>query len=496
MSRRRQSGDGRRRRRAAPPSPPHCLSLPLPSRFASPDRHASTPLQARTGGVSTSPSGSPELIVKPALGGSSIGVSAAASAAAAAIAAAALSATGSGDVVVEGLARGAEFSVIVLGGGPGGAGAPVALVPSEVELTDRSPAEPAAAAPEPAERGSSGAGAQHGGKIFGYREKYLPTAAVRVHTPPRFPTATVARIRRAAEAAFAALGLRDFARLDGALLSGSFLAEGNTSQSHRPAATFDIAPPAGFLIPGGSLLAARVLAGARPEHRPPPGGDAVVFTDVNIISGTEQTSFLFVQAAEARRVPNSSSAIVSVATRLHAAAPAGSGRPEGRDDAMQMQPRTQVGVSHAMLVRHLVGLACNRAGPACSPTPAPPAAGRTEVRAQEPSQSAEGLKVVRVIFGGEARCRASPVRVRRNETCPVAAASIALLAPSGALRGPTLRVPPLAAELRAAGVAHERGQRVAEAPGEAARRHRGALAPRGALRGGDRASRCRAARHD
>lgn len=75
--------------------------------------------------------------MKPSRGGSSVGVSAVRGEVAAAAAAAALSACGHGDVVVEGFARGREFSVIVLGGLPDGAGGPVALVPTEVELSGR-----------------------------------------------------------------------------------------------------------------------------------------------------------------------------------------------------------------------------------------------------------------------------------------------------------------------------------------------------------------------
>ena len=66
------------------------------------------------------------------------------------------------------------------------------------------------------------------------------------HTPPRFPPATVAAIRAGASAVFRALGLRDVARLDG------------------------------WYLPSG----------------------AIVFSDLNMVSGMEQTSFLFQQAAQ------------------------------------------------------------------------------------------------------------------------------------------------------------------------------------------------------
>ncbi|HLH46645.1 MAG TPA: hypothetical protein VKV25_05750, partial [Acidimicrobiales bacterium] len=83
--------------------------------------------------------------------------------------------------------------------------------------------------------------------ILSYRYKYLPSDDTRYHCPPRLDPATVAHVRATAETAFAALALADFARIDGWL---------------------------------------------RPD-----GG--VVVSDVNPISGMEQNSFLFIQAAQA-----------------------------------------------------------------------------------------------------------------------------------------------------------------------------------------------------
>jgi D-alanine--D-alanine ligase len=82
-------------------------------------------------------------------------------------------------------------------------------------------------------------------QVFDFRKKYLPTNEVFFCTPPTFSPDTIARIRRKAEAVFTLLHLRDFVRIDG------------------------------WLRKDGS----------------------VVFSDINIISGMEQNSFFFQQAA-------------------------------------------------------------------------------------------------------------------------------------------------------------------------------------------------------
>lgn len=84
-----------------------------------------------------------------------------------------------------------------------------------------------------------------GGAIFDFRRKYLPTSQATYHCPPRFAADTVQKIRTQAEAIFKHFGARDFVRLDG------------------------------WLLNDGRLL----------------------FTDLNPISGMEQNSFLFQQAA-------------------------------------------------------------------------------------------------------------------------------------------------------------------------------------------------------
>jgi D-alanine-D-alanine ligase-like ATP-grasp enzyme len=83
------------------------------------------------------------------------------------------------------------------------------------------------------------------GQIFDYRRKYLPTANTIYHTPPRFSYEIISLIQKEAERIFKVFGMRDFARIDG------------------------------WLLDDGRLL----------------------FTDFNPISGMEQNSFLFRQAA-------------------------------------------------------------------------------------------------------------------------------------------------------------------------------------------------------
>lgn len=82
-------------------------------------------------------------------------------------------------------------------------------------------------------------------QIFDYRKKYLPTNQAEYHTPPRFSKQIVKQIREQAEKIFKIFGMADFVRLDG------------------------------WVMPDGTLY----------------------FTDINPISGMEQNSFLFRQAA-------------------------------------------------------------------------------------------------------------------------------------------------------------------------------------------------------
>ncbi|KAL0375412.1 UNVERIFIED_CONTAM: D-alanine--D-alanine ligase [Sesamum radiatum] len=90
----------------------------------------------------------------------------------------------------------------------------------------------------------------------------LPTE-VAYHTPPRFPEIVTRNIREGASLLFQQLGLRDFARIDGWFL-----------------------PPSAET----SYLTGNKLG--RSEF------GTILFTDINLISGMEQTSFLFQQASK------------------------------------------------------------------------------------------------------------------------------------------------------------------------------------------------------
>lgn len=86
---------------------------------------------------------------------------------------------------------------------------------------------------------------QTDGEFFDYRKKYLATRQAVYHCPPRFADTTVHKIRTMAEQIFTLFGLRDVARFDGWVQSD------------------------------GTIL----------------------FSDFNPVSGMEQNSFLFIQAA-------------------------------------------------------------------------------------------------------------------------------------------------------------------------------------------------------
>ena len=86
-----------------------------------------------------------------------------------------------------------------------------------------------------------------GSGIFDYRKKYLPTQQVTYHVPPRFSDETIRQIQRQAEQIFTLFGMKDCARFDG------------------------------WLLPDGKIW----------------------FSDLNLVSGMEQNSFMFIQAAQA-----------------------------------------------------------------------------------------------------------------------------------------------------------------------------------------------------
>uniref|UniRef100_A0A7C8YZN4 D-alanine--D-alanine ligase n=1 Tax=Opuntia streptacantha TaxID=393608 RepID=A0A7C8YZN4_OPUST len=186
--------------------------------------------------------GAGKVVVKPVKGGSSIGVTVAYGVADSLRKANQILSEGIDDkaLVEIFLEGGREFTAIVLDVGTASKSNPVALLPTEVELLDTvSEAEKDA--------------------IFNYRRKYLPTQQVAYHTPPRFPLDVIEIIREGASFLFQHLGLHEFARIDGWYL---------------PSSKISFSGQFGKTDSG-----------------------VVLFTDINLISGMEQTSFLFQQAS-------------------------------------------------------------------------------------------------------------------------------------------------------------------------------------------------------
>ncbi|MBI4094055.1 hypothetical protein HY417_03760 [Candidatus Kaiserbacteria bacterium] len=128
-------------------------------------------------------------VVKPATGGSSIGVYSVGTPEEALERARYLfSKRVDTRVVVEPFAEGKEFTVIIL---QNRYGLPVALPPTEMEID------------------------YSAHQIFDFRKKYLPTRQVTYHCPPRFDDVSIEKIQAQAEQLFALFGMRDFARFDG-----------------------------------------------------------------------------------------------------------------------------------------------------------------------------------------------------------------------------------------------------------------------------------------
>ena len=128
-------------------------------------------------------------IVKPAAGGSSIGVYAVNQPQEALEKALAIFKNGiCSEVVIEPFCDGIEFTVVVF---ENQEGEPVALIPTEVEI------------------------AQSQTEIFDYRKKYLPTNQAAYHTPPRFSLEEIEQIQKQAEDIFNLFKMRDVCRLDG-----------------------------------------------------------------------------------------------------------------------------------------------------------------------------------------------------------------------------------------------------------------------------------------
>ncbi|MEI6660386.1 MAG: hypothetical protein WCK91_03110 [bacterium] len=91
-------------------------------------------------------------------------------------------------VVIEPFAEGIEFTVILL---ENHLGQGVAVMPTEIEAD------------------------YNDHQIFDFRKKYLPTRAVTYHCPPRFSNEMIEKIQIQAEQLFKLFGMRDFARFDG-----------------------------------------------------------------------------------------------------------------------------------------------------------------------------------------------------------------------------------------------------------------------------------------
>ncbi|HBR71031.1 TPA: hypothetical protein DIC20_05420 [Candidatus Dependentiae bacterium] len=131
-------------------------------------------------------------IVKPASGGSSIGVFSVATPEEALEKAQLLfSKRMDTRIVIEPFAQGTEFTVIVL---QNRFGLPVALPPTEIK-TDYTK-----------------------NQIFDFRRKYLPTGQVFWHCPPRFDNKIIDTIQAQAQQLFALFEMHDFARFDGWVL--------------------------------------------------------------------------------------------------------------------------------------------------------------------------------------------------------------------------------------------------------------------------------------
>lgn len=91
-------------------------------------------------------------------------------------------------VILEPFAEGKEFTVIIL---ENKFGMPVAVLPTEIEM------------------------AYYEGRIFDFRKKYLPTNKVKHHCPPRLSNEIIDKIQIQARQIFSLFKMSDFARFDG-----------------------------------------------------------------------------------------------------------------------------------------------------------------------------------------------------------------------------------------------------------------------------------------
>lgn len=134
-----------------------------------------------------------EAIIKPVLGGSSIGtyeINNAEEAVASLQKSLDLELHVGDKFIVEPFLKGREFSTIVV---QNAKGEPVAFVPTEVEIVK-------------------------GSRVFNFRKKYLPTDSSLLHCPPRFTDAQIAEIQSGAEKIFTLFGFNDLMRVDGWVL--------------------------------------------------------------------------------------------------------------------------------------------------------------------------------------------------------------------------------------------------------------------------------------
>ncbi|KAM3392383.1 hypothetical protein ACQJBY_013486 [Aegilops geniculata] len=222
--------------------------LTVPNFLVEKDKLAKSELEEWFGSINLNKENG-KVIVKPTRAGSSIGVVVAYGANEAAEKAEGIFSEGIDDkVIIEVfLEGGCEFTAIVLDVGTANNSEPIVLLPTEVELQ------------------SSISSDIQEDTIFNYRRKYLPTQQVAYHTPPRFPAEVIDCIRKGVSLLFRHFGLRDFARIDGWFLPS-------------PATSL---PSSENGVKFGNT-----------EY------GAVLFTDINLISGMEQTSFLFQQASK------------------------------------------------------------------------------------------------------------------------------------------------------------------------------------------------------
>jgi len=90
--------------------------------------------------------------------------------------------------ILEPFCEGSEFTILVV---ESLGGEPIALLPTEIEMN------------------------YSGNQIFDYRKKYLPTNQAAYHTPPRYDVEITRQIRQQAQELFHLFNMRDFVRIDG-----------------------------------------------------------------------------------------------------------------------------------------------------------------------------------------------------------------------------------------------------------------------------------------